>query len=308
MRFILSALFMLMCLSCFSQGSTPAPVAFNYQRDFRMILDKTKDKGSDLYYQKLLIRFLNNDSSLTRAETLALMIGFTEERNYKPLKNIAAEQEIFDLNEEGDYEEALALSKTYLQKNPLSLRILKERSYSYHQLRKRDSAEFFMNQVEKIMNAMIYSGKGKTPETAIFSLGLIDGEHFINNVGMTPANKTTTSPKSKVLMYIVDAMNDEGVHINYYFNIQHARDKFDEEELDEDQPVVKTQKSKKDKKEKDKKEKESKGKDKETKGKEKKDKGRKDKWEKDETPVPPVTDSIPASKPVVDTLAPVPSK
>ncbi len=300
MRLILSAVFMMMCLVCFSQGSTPAPVAFNYQRDFRMILDKTKDKGSDLYYQKLLIRFLNNDSSLTRAETLALMIGFTEERNYKPLKNMAVEQEIFDLNEEGEYEEALAMSKTYLQKNPLSLRILKERSYSYHQLRKRDSAEFFMNQVEKIMNAMIYSGKGKTPETAIFSLGLIDGEHFINNVGMTPANKTTTSPKSKVLMYIVDAMNDEGVHINYYFNIQHARDKFDEEELDEDQPVVKPKKSKKEKKDSGNKEKDKKEKD-------KKDKGRKDKWNKDETPVPPVSDSIPATNPVIDTLVPAPA-
>ena len=304
MRFILSAILIILCHSCFAQDATPAPVAFNYQRDFRMILDKTKDKGSDLYYQKLIIRFLDNDSSLTRAEILALMIGFTEQRNYKPYKNLAVEQEIFDLNEEGDYEEALSMSKTYLQKNPLSLRILKERSYSYHQLRKRDSADYFMNQVEKIMNAMIYSGKGKTPETAIFSLGLIDGEHFINNVGMTPANKTTTSPKSKVLMYIVDAMNDEGVHINYYFNIQHARDKFDEEELDEDQPVVKTQKGKKDKKDKDKKEKDSKEKDK--KGKDKKDKDKKDKWNKEETPLTPVTDSIPAANPVIDTLAPAP--
>ncbi len=298
MRHILSAILILLCNCSFAQDASPAPVAFNYQRDFRMILDKTKDKGSDLYYQKLLIRFLDNDSSLTRAETLALMIGFTEQRNYKPYKNLAVEQEIFDLNEAGDYEEALSMSKTYLQKNPLSLRILKERSYSYHQLRKRDSAEYFMNQVEKIMNAMIYSGKGKTPETAIFSLGLIDGEHFINNVGMTPANKTTSSPKSKVLMYIVDAMNDEGVHINYYFNIQHARDKFDEEELDEDQPVVKTQKGKKDKKEK-----------KET---EKKEKGKKEKNKKESdknAAVPlPVTDSIPAGTPVIDSIVPAPAK
>lgn len=302
MRHILSAILILLCNCAFAQDASPAPVAFNYQRDFRMILDKTKDKGSDLYYQKLLIRFLNNDSSLTRAETLALMIGFTEQRNYKPYKNLTVEQEIFDLNEEGDYEEALSMSKTYLQKNPLSLRILKERSYSYHQLRKRDSAEYFMNQVEKIMNAMIYSGKGKTPETAIFSLGLIDGEHFINNVGMTPANKTTSSPKSKVLMYIVDAMNDEGVHINYYFNIQHARDKFDEEEIDEDQPVVKTQKGKKDKKEK------KETKEKEKKEKDKKDKGKKDKWNKDDGPVPAITDSIPAGNPVIDSITPAPAK
>ena len=246
MRLIITLLLVICCLTSFEQPP------FVYSKDFKAVLEKTKDKTSDLYYQKLLIRFLNNDSSLTRAETLALMIGFTEQRQYKPFKDLGKEQEIFDMNESGDYEGALDESKIYLQTHPVSLRILKERSYAYHQLRKKDSADYFMNMVEKVMGAMIYSGKGKTPETAIFSLGLIDGEHFINNVGMTPANKTTTSPKSKVLMYIVDALSDEGTHTDYYFILQHARDKIDEDEIGEE-PVVKHKKPKKEDKKKDKK-------------------------------------------------------
>ena len=279
MRSFIIILLVLCGLTSFEQ------VPFDYHRDFKAILEKTKDKTSDLYYQKLLIRFLDKDSSLTRAEVLALMIGFTEQKKYKPFKDLEKEQEIYDMNEGGDYEGALDESKIYLQTHPLSLRILKERSYSYHQLRKKDSAQFFMDQVDKIMGAMIYSGKGKTPETAIFSLGLIDGEHFINNVGMTPANKTTTSPKSKVLMYIVDALSDEGTHTNYYFILQHARDKMDEEEIGEE-PVYKTvKKSKKEKKD-------SK--------KEKKDKP--GKQEPVEEPVSkPVTDSI--VKPIIDSVA-----
>ena len=286
MKYIITLMLLILYNNSFEQTPSPAPVAFNYQRDFKMILEKTKDKGSDLYYQKLLIRFLDNDSSLTRSEMLALMIGFTEQRNYKPYKNLTTEQEIYDLNENGEYEEALNMSKTYLQKNPLSLRILKERSYSYHQLRKKDSADYFMNQVEKVMNAMIYSGKGKTPETGIFSLGLTDGEHFINNVGMTPANKTTSSPKSKVLMYIVDALSDEGTHTNYYFIIQHARDKIDEEEIGEE-PVVKPKKGKKEKNDK---------------------KEKKDKKGKPVTVETPVTDSIPTTPLVIDSIAPGPTK
>ena len=244
MRSIITLSLLLLCMTSFEQ------VPFDYHRDFKAILEKTKDKTNDLYYQKLLIRFLNNDSSLSRAETLALMIGYTEQRQYKPYKDMGTEQEIYDMNEAGDYEGALDQSKTYLQTHPLSLRILKERSYSYHQLRKKDSAQYFMDLVDKVMGAMIYSGKGKTPETAIFSLGLIDGEHFINNVGMTPANKTTTSPKSKVLMYIVDALSDEGTHTNYYFILQHARDKMDEEEIGEEPVVKPTKKPKKEKKDK----------------------------------------------------------
>ena len=243
MRHLITLLLILCSLASVEQPP------FIYSRDFKTILDKTKDKTSDLYYQKLLIRFLNNDSALTRAETLALMIGFTDQRQYKPYKDLSTEQEIYDMNEGGDYDGALDESKTYLQTHPLSLRILKERSYSYHQLRKKDSAQYFMDLVDKVMGAMIYSGKGKTPETAIFSLGLIDGEHFINNVGMTPAHKTTTSPKSKVLMYIVDALSDEGTHTDYYFVLQHARDKMDEDEIGEE-PVVKQKKPKKEKKDK----------------------------------------------------------
>ena len=246
MRIIFIALLLLLGETSYEQTAPSGP-PFIYQRDFKTLLEQSKDKASDLYYQKLLIRFLNNDSALTRAQTLTLLIGFTDNQKYKPYEDMATEKEIFDMNEGGDYEGALDESKTYLQKHPLSLRILKERSYSYHQLRKADSAKYFMYLVDKVMSAMIYSGKGKTPETAIFSLGLIDGEHFIENVGMTAANKTTTSPKSKTLMYIVDALSDEGTHTNYYFVIQHARDKMNEEEIGEE-PVVKSKKGKKPKK------------------------------------------------------------
>ncbi len=243
MRIIFTTLLLFAGLVSYEQSLTP----FIYQRDFRAILEKTKDKTSDLYYQKLLIRFLDNDSSLARADMLALLIGFTENSHYKPYKDMGTEKEIFDMNEEGDYESALVESKTYLQTHPVSLRILKERSYSYHQLRKKDSAKYFMDLVDKVMGAMIYSGKGKTQEAAIFSLGLIDGEHFIENVGLTVANKTTTSPKSKTLLYIVDALSDESIHTNYYFNLQHARDKMNEDDIGEE-PVTKPKKGKKVKK------------------------------------------------------------
>ena len=61
MRYIITCMLLILYINSFEQTPSPAPVAFNYQRDFKMILEKTKDKGSDLYYQKLLIRLLDND-------------------------------------------------------------------------------------------------------------------------------------------------------------------------------------------------------------------------------------------------------
>jgi hypothetical protein len=104
-----------------------------------------------------------------------------------------------------------------------------------------------MDQVDKVMEAMIYSGKGKTPETPIFSLGLADGEYFIPNIGMTVASKNTLWNKHNHFLEVIDAMNDMGEHKNYYFVIQHAKDKIDDDRVNDAQPK-KAKKGKKGKK------------------------------------------------------------
>jgi hypothetical protein len=217
---------------------------FNYKRDFGVILESTKDKSNVLYYDSLLARFNRNDISLSKYETLALLIGYTVDNFYDPYNDMETEKEIFDVNEVGDYETALVQSKDYLQKHPLSLRILKEASYCYHQLGKRDSAKYYMDLVDKIMSAMIYSGKGKSPENPIFSLALNDGEHFVPNVGMTIVNKSTATSKDKLFMEIIKARSEEGAEIIFYFVIQHAKQKMDEGFIKE-RPVKKSAKSKK---------------------------------------------------------------
>ncbi|MBC7536291.1 MAG: DUF4919 domain-containing protein [Ferruginibacter sp.] len=222
------------------------PNGFDYARDFKVIVEKSRDKTSDFYYHKLLAKFLNEDSTITRAETLALMIGYTEDPHFKPWKDMETEKEIFDLNDSADYEGSLEASKTYLNTHPLSLRVLKERSFSYNQLKNKDSAQFFMDMVDRVMSAMIYSGKGKTPETPIFSLGLADGEYFIPNVGMSVAGKSTDWNKHKHFVEVIDAMNEMGEHNKFYFVIQHAKEKIDDDEVN-DAPVKKSKKSKKSK-------------------------------------------------------------
>lgn len=218
-------------LTAYCQPPDPSKIApFDYQRDFKSILERTKNRYDTLSYVKLLTRFQRNDSTLTKAETLALMIGYTENNFFKPYADMQTEKDIIKLNDDGFYRDALDESKKYLQTHPLSLSTLKERSYAYHQLRKKDSARYFMDLADKIMEAMIYSGKGKTPETAFFSLGLADGDYFIPNVGLTVWSRKTAKDRKGNFLYIVDAVSLEDVHTTYYFNIQHAKSKMDREE------------------------------------------------------------------------------
>jgi tetratricopeptide (TPR) repeat protein len=228
-------LFILFSSSFVYSQETPTPVVdsfpitFNYHRDFRKLKTMTEDRKNDYFFQKLLVRFLDHDSTLTYPEMLVLMIGFTDHTNYKPVENMELEKEIIELNDNGYFEDAIEECKKYLRKNPLSLSANKELSYAYHKLGKDDSAKYFMYRNDMIMEAMIFSGgkKGRTPETAFFSLGLVDGDYFIPNVGLTPTNKRLTKDKNRYTIYEVESMNIENARTYYFFNIHHAKLKAD---------------------------------------------------------------------------------
>jgi hypothetical protein len=141
-----------------------------------------------------------------------------------------------------------------LQTHPLSLLVLREISYAYQQVSKReyqanlirdsavlyqDSGTYFMNLNDKIMEAMIYSGKGRTPETPIFSLGIADGEYFIPNVGFRietdgqKEKKDTEWNKDGNFVEVITALVDNVNVRKYYFIIQHAKQKIDDDAANE---------------------------------------------------------------------------
>ena len=103
-RFFLIFALLLLGSRAYEQMTTDQTVApsFNYRRDFKSIFDSTQESSSPIYYHKLIRRFLDNDSSLTNPEVLALMIGYTNNPSFKPLyeRNF---QEFFLLNEKNKH-------------------------------------------------------------------------------------------------------------------------------------------------------------------------------------------------------------
>lgn len=233
-RIILIALLLILGFKpIFSQLVTPPPKPFNYQRDYKPILMNTLDRSSNLYYHKLLKRFLDNDSALAPYETLALMIGYTVSPDYKPLEDMKKELEIFEHNKNAEFRIVIEKSKPYLKTHPLSLLINREISFAYNRLKIFDSANYYMTLNDKIMEAMIYSGRGKSPDNPIFSLGLADGEYFLPNVGMGMEAKEAKWNKKGEFMEIIRAVDDYAVTGNFYFMIQHAKQKMDDDKATE---------------------------------------------------------------------------
>ena len=143
---------------------------FNYQKDFKTILEKTKDPNNNLAYDKLLNRFTSNDTTMTDFEVLALLIGYTAKPEFKPYQYLMTEGKIYNLNGEGKFQEALDTANIFLKTHPLSEKALFEKSYSFYKLGQNDSSAFYSYEGRRIFEAMNFSGNGKSPETPIFSL------------------------------------------------------------------------------------------------------------------------------------------
>ena len=262
LRVFISVHLILFCLLSQAQSdSTINPVSktppFLYKRDFKSLVDSSQDISSSLYYPVLLSRFLSNDSTMTNLEVLTLMIGFTENPKYKPLEDMEKEDEIYEMTQKGQFVDALAKSIPYLKSHPLSLLVLRETSYAYGRLSRyyereqifdtaiifMDSSNYYMALNDKIMEAMIFSAKGRTPDAPIFALGLADGEHFIPNVGFKIEKKDTDWNRNGDFLEKITAA-DNLTAKDFYFVIQHAKQKIDDDKADE----IAAKKSKKEKK------------------------------------------------------------
>src|ERR1051326_1932938 len=218
MRWLILILF----LSCFIPAK--AQDHFNYQKDFKTILKRSKDPSDKFYYDKLLAKFNSNDTSMTDMEVIALMIGFTDKPQYKPYDDLSTERMIYDLNGDGKFKEALDSSARFLKTHPLSQQTLIERSYAWFKLGSKDSADIYMFRFRRIMRAMNWSGAG-TFEDPIFALGPADGQNFIykflsGNIGMMGDGRD----KDGNFLDILEVKFKNGDSKKLYFNIQRSEE------------------------------------------------------------------------------------
>lgn len=199
---------------------------FNYNVDFKNILAKTKDKDDSLNFENNLKRFVVNDTSLTDFEVLSLLIGFTGKPEYKPYADLNTEREIYKLNDEKKFQVALDLANEFLKTHPLSVKALFEKSYSFHKLGSKDSAQFYLYQGHRIFRAMFFSGDGRTVETPTFALGPADGQDYIRKfAGADIGVMGSSRDKSGNFLDTLEAILDDGQRVKLYFIIQHATQK-----------------------------------------------------------------------------------
>ena len=196
---------------------------FDYHRDFKDLLTKSKDKSSEYYYLKLLQRFNSSDSTLTNKDVIALQIGFTADKNYKPYETIDKEREILGLISDKKYEKAITECDKLLKTNPVNFTALMEKGFACMKLNKPD-ASIHRGRTMKVINSIMWSGDG-TIDRPYFVLSPIDGQTLIRYIlGGSIGTMGSGSDKNGYFLDILEMTKDDKTETKYFI-IQHATDK-----------------------------------------------------------------------------------
>ncbi len=150
--------------------------------DYKKIKKNITNNQSNLFYPKLMERYLQGDTSLTDNECHHLYYGFTLQPEYQPYNNNDTELYQFlkekpELNDE-ECLEAIRLSKEVLKENPFKFKALNTLMYCYDLLDSMELVNKCQWQMRAMAIAIIQSGNGLEPKTA-FHVNEVGHEYFL---------------------------------------------------------------------------------------------------------------------------------
>ena len=204
----------------FGQGN------FEYKKDFEKILNETKKKDSELNYSNLLKRYNKIDTALTDRQVLSMLIAFTDNKYYKPYKDIDFGRNLYKLNDDGKFEDVIKSGNEFLSNHPFDIKSLVEVSYAYFKTNNKKEADKYLIKTDQIFKAMFYSGDSKSIETPAFALNPSDGQDFIKKaIGAKIGKMGSGRDDNGYFIDMLEAKFDDGEGTMLYFIIPHATKK-----------------------------------------------------------------------------------
>lgn len=195
-------------------------LTFDYKRDFNYYIEESTKNNSKYNYSTLLDRFLKLDRTMSNNEVIALMIGFTNDKNYKPYGNLDKEREIMSLIGDKEYKKSLGISTKLLKTNPVNFTALIEEGFALMKIND-DKTQFPSFSSRQVVDAILWSGDGSY-NSPYFVLSPIDGQTIIKYIfGESIGIMGSGSDSNGNFLDILE-MKTEKESIKKYFIIEHA--------------------------------------------------------------------------------------
>jgi tetratricopeptide (TPR) repeat protein len=139
-----------------------------------------EDDNNSFGYSRLLIRYLNDDGTLTPAEMYMLIVGYSRQSTYNPFNY----NDIYEVRGLAAYNLDTAIRKgtALLKSNPLNPSLNRELMYCYRKKKDTAGAAKYLNRIHQFFDGVLYSGNGMC-EKPYISLWGKEEYSFINYLG-----------------------------------------------------------------------------------------------------------------------------
>ena len=182
MKRIILITFILMSHLSFSQD-------WDFEKpNYKKIEENIQNKESNLFYEVLMNRFQQADSTMTLDEKRHLYYGYIFDENYSPysrsdygdsLRVVLRKEKMDSL----DFNKIVDYTTKMLFENPFDLNAINYQLFSLEQLGNEESFEKRAIQLRTIVDALISSGNGKTKEEAFYVIYTSHEYDLLNILG-----------------------------------------------------------------------------------------------------------------------------
>lgn len=196
-----------------------------FSQEKRIDFKKIKSFGESEAYQKLLNRYVTNDTMLTLDDYVNLFYGYASTKMYKPNSSHDSEMVLNKMMQgkmdSVDFKKVAQYATMILHDYPFSIDHVFIQAIAHEKLNHPDSSALYFNKYEKLLGALFASGNGSSEKNAIVVLTIADEYAVLHAMNLRSAGQSLIGDKLKydMLKIMPNRYNIEKLYfdINYFY-------------------------------------------------------------------------------------------
>lgn len=196
------------------------------QPDFNAIKKEVNDPSSPYYYPTLIQKYNSNDTTMTDDEFRYYYLGYTFQEDYNPYRTSEFAHQIDHLYKQNkklsvaEYENLVKFAKQTLDDDPFDLRQINILIHGLKGLKRYRDAAVWQYRLDHLIDAIISTGDGTTPETAWHVIYPNHEYIILNCLGMKGVDFVFVEPYYDYVEIEKNTRRIEG----FYFNVKRILD------------------------------------------------------------------------------------
>ena len=187
--------------------------------DMQKIRDNILDFGSQYYYPRLMKRYLNNDTTLTLNEYRHLYLGYSFQEGYDPYRTTPQQEGMISLYTnsdptENDCDTIIKYAMLGIEDFPFDLRQINRLIYAYKCKKEMEKMKKWSYKLEKIIDAILSTGDGTSPETAWYVIYTGHEYDIVNRLGLSATQYVFIDPCYDFIEAAANQFNIKGCYFN----------------------------------------------------------------------------------------------